>query len=133
MASATAPVSISSARVAPTSRHMKGVAQGLRRTKVWLLLVHLQRRLRVLLRSWRRRSRSHPGSRPRAGVRREGQAHEQQPRAARTAAYQGLADIDKTVAAAALYFIGTPQRASTTRRSRSGGNTSLFQSAPCAS
>jgi hypothetical protein len=31
------------------------------------------------------------------------------------------------------YLIGTPQRASTARKSLSGGNTSLFQSAPCAS
>ena len=31
------------------------------------------------------------------------------------------------------YFIGSPQRASTVRRSLSGGNTSLFQSVPCAS
>ncbi len=33
----------------------------------------------------------------------------------------------------AAYFMGTPQRASTLRKSRIGGNTSLFQSAPWAS
>ena len=31
------------------------------------------------------------------------------------------------------YFIGRPQRTSTARKSLIGGNTSLFQSAPCAS
>jgi hypothetical protein len=31
------------------------------------------------------------------------------------------------------YLIGTPQRASTARNSLIGGNTSLFQSPPCAS
>jgi hypothetical protein len=36
-------------------------------------------------------------------------------------------------AAPKAYFIGTPQRANTPRKSRIGGKISLFQSAPCAS
>ena len=38
--------------------------------------------------------------------------------------------VAASASAAKSYFIGTPQRASTARRSRIGGKTSLFQSAP---